>query len=173
MQSNFPVSLAFIGSRGPDRLRTDDLVTSATGVAVAKASEDQRQMRNGSILFDPPARRQLKRALRELAAECAKANWDGEGATHVEWLTLDNAIRFVDALPMGLPEPEPGVHPDGELSFSWIGTKGHRLSVSIGPTGKITYAYRRVASKVNGTEWMGDRIPEAILDHITTFLPRA
>gem|GEM_PF-5766336 len=58
-------------------------------------------------------------------------------------------------------------------SFSWIGTKGHRLSVSIGPTGKITYAYRRIASKVNGTEWLGDRIPEALLDHIATFLPRA
>jgi hypothetical protein len=64
------------------------------------------------------------------------------------------------------------VHPDGEISFSWIGAKGHRLSMAIGPTGRITYAYRRLPDKLNGTAWMGDRIPSALVDHIATFATR-
>jgi len=151
---------------------TDDLLTSKTGIAVAMANEAQRQMRNGSLVFDPPERRSLKRALRELANECAQPNWDGQGSTEVEPSSLENALRFVDALPMGLPEPEPGVHPDGELAFSWIGTKGHRLSIAIGPTGRVTYAYRRLPSKMNGTEWLGDRIPRSLLEYITSFVAR-
>src|SRR5688572_25479959 len=103
-----------IGLRGPDHLMTDGMVSSGTGLAVAKANEIQRHYRNLSLIFDPPARRDLKREVRSSAAESAKANWDGEGADPVDDLTLANAIRFVDALPMGLPEPDSAVHPDGE-----------------------------------------------------------
>lgn len=172
MQSTVPVSLPLRGRRGPDHHLTDDLLTSHTGMAIALANEAQRQMRNGSLVFDPPERRDLKRALRELAKECTLPNWDGENAAGVEQATLASALRFVDALPMGLPEPEPSVHPDGELAFSWIGSKGHRLSIAVGPTGRITYAYRRLPSKMNGTEWLGDRIPRSLLEYITTFLTR-
>lgn len=160
------------GRRGPDHHLTDDLLTSQTGMAIRQINEDQRQMRNGSLVFDPPERRELKEALRELARECGTADWDGEGAAPVEPSTLTNARRFVDVLPMGLPEPEPGVHPDGEIAFSWIGSKGHRLSIAVGPTGRITYAYRRLPSKMNGTEWLGDRVPNALLEYIATFVTR-
>lgn len=172
MQSTLSIDLPLRGRRGPDHHLTDDLLTSQTGMAIRAINEDQRQMRNWSMTFDPPARRELKRALRELAKACSVTNWDGEGAAPVDQITLAHALRFVDALPMGLPEPELGVHPDGELSFSWIGSKGHRLSMAIGPTGRITYAYRRLPDKQNGTAWMGDRIPRALLDHIITFATR-
>ena len=162
-----------MGRRGPDHRLTDELLASETGMAISRLNEQQRQMRNGSVLFDPPARRELKSAMKTIASECARLGWDGEGAAAVEAATLGNALRFVDALPMGLPEPDPGVHPDGELSFSWIGAKGHRLTLAIGPTGRLTYTFRRLPRKPNGTEWMGDSIPDAILDHIRSFLPRA
>lgn len=172
MQSTIPIELPLRGRRGPDHHLTDDLLTSSTGIAIRVINELQRQMRNGSMIFDPPARRELKQALRELASECSAPDWDGEGAAPVEPSTLAHARRFVDALPMGLPEPEPGVHPDGEIAFSWLGSKGHRLSIAVGPTGRITYAYRRLPSKMNGTEWLGDRIPETLLEFITTFATR-
>lgn len=171
MQSALSVD-PLVGRRGPDHHLTDDLLTSATGLAIRRINEDQRQMRNGSLLFDPPARRELKQALRTLAKECSMPDWDGEGAAPVEQSTLANARRFVDALPMGLPEPEPGVHPDGEIAFSWIGAKGHRLSMAVGPTGRLTYAYRKLPSKMNGTEWLGDRIPKPLLEYIATFASR-
>ncbi|MBS1940795.1 MAG: hypothetical protein JST38_07960 [Bacteroidetes bacterium] len=162
-----------MGRRGPDHRLTDELLASETGMAINRINEQQRQMRNGSVLFDPPSRRELKRAVKEIAMECTRSNWNGEGTAAVEQTTRDIALRFVDALPMGLPEPDPGVHPDGELSFSWIGAKGHRLTLAIGPTGRLTYTFRRLPRKLNGTEWMGDSIPDAILDHIRSFLPRA
>ncbi|MEZ4759720.1 MAG: hypothetical protein R2810_08020 [Flavobacteriales bacterium] len=163
------MSASLRGRRGPDHHLTDDLLTSDTGIAIWHINELQRQMRNGSLIFDPPARRELKRTLRELVGERAEANWDAEGAAPVEASTLAHARRFVDALPMGLPEPDLGVHPDGEISFSWIGSKGHRLSIAVGPTGRITYAYRKLPSKMNGTEWLGDRIPRALINYIATF----
>lgn len=172
MQNTLPIDLPLRGRRGPDHHLTDDLLTSSTGMAIRRINEDQRQMRNGSLIFDPPARRELKRALRDLAQECGAPNWDGEGAAPVEPSTLAHALRFVDALPMGLPEPEPGVHPDGEISLSWIGSKGHRLSMAVGATGRITYAYRRLPDKLNGTAWLGDRIPTALVEYIATFATR-
>lgn len=84
-------------------------------------------------------------------------------------LTLEHAIRFIDALPMGYAEPDPGADPDGEISLSWIGNKGHRLSLSIGPTGRISFAYRIGPRRRNGTEWFSDAIPEELLEYIGTF----
>lgn len=160
------------GRRGPDHHLTDDLLTSATGRAIAQANEQQRQMRNGSLIFDPPARRELKQLVREISNECSKPDWDGADAAPVESRTMAYALLFVDAMPMGLPEPEPGVHPDGDISFSWIGSKGHRLSLAIGSTGRINYAYRHLPSKLNGTEYLGDQIPHALLGYIRTFIER-
>ncbi len=169
MQATLPVTHPLRGQRGPDHQLTDELVHSAVGKAVSKESERQRQMRNGSYWFDPIERRELKSSLRALGTSCAEAGWDSEGAAAVLPLTLEQAIRLIDALPMGYAEPDPGVDPDGEISFSWIGSKGHRLSLSIGPTGRISYAYRRGARRRTGTEWFTDSIPDELLDHIGTF----
>lgn len=169
MQGTVQIGTPLRGQRGPDHHLTDDLLTSQTGRAIAVANELQRQMRNGSLVFDPPARRELKHALRVLSKECAKADWDGENAAPMEQSTLANALRFVDALPMGFAEPDPGVDPDGEISLSWIGKKGHRLALSIGPTGRISYAHRIGPRRRNGTEWFGDSIPEELLEYIGAF----
>jgi len=157
------------GQRGPDHLLTDELVQSSVGKALSLASEHQRKMRNGSYWFDPLERRELKASVRAQGHGCAQADWDGEGAAPVLPLTLEHAIRFIDALPMGYADPDPGVDPDGELSLSWIGGSGHRLALSIGPTGRISYAYRIGPRRRNGTEWFGDTIPDELLEYIRTF----
>ncbi|MBZ0204779.1 MAG: hypothetical protein K8H89_00540 [Flavobacteriales bacterium] len=169
MQATLPVTQPLRGQRGPDHLLTDELVHSVEGKAVNKASEVQRQMRNGSYWFDPIERRVLKATVRSFGTTCGSTGWDGEGSAPVLDLTLENALRFIDALPMGYAEPDPGVDPDGEISLSWIGKKGHRLSLSIGPTGRISYAYRIGPRRRNGTEWLGDSIPEDLLEYIGSF----
>ncbi len=169
MQATLPVTHPLRGQRGPDHVLTDCMVHSAEGMALTRASELQRQMRNGSYWFDPIERRELKAYLRALGTSCGATDWDGEGSAPVVPLTLDQALRFIDALPMGYAEPDPGVDPDGEISFSWIGGKGHRLAMSLGPTGRISYAYRVGPRRRNGTEWFGDSIPEELLEYIGTF----
>ncbi len=168
MQTALPITHPLRGQRGPEHVLTDHLVQSAEGKAIVVANEAQRQMRNGSYWFDPLARRELKAELRALAQACAKQGLD-EGADPVDPRTLDHALRFVDALPMGFAEPDAGVDPDGEISLSWIGNKGHRLSLSVGPTGRISYAYRIGPRRRNGTEWFGDSIPDELLEYIGTF----
>lgn len=169
MQETVPVTRPLRGQRGPDHAFTDDMVHSAVGKAISQANERQRQMRNGSFWFDPWQRRELKASLRSLSNECAAPDWDGEGSVAVQPLAVDHALGFIDALPMGYAEPDPGIDPDGEVSLSWIGKKGHRLSLSIGPTGRISYAYRIGPRRLNGTEWLGDNIPDELLKFIGTF----
>ncbi len=169
MQASLPITHPLRGQRGPDPLFTDGLVQSLVGKAVSAASENQRQMRNGSYWFDPLARRELKATVRALGNQCCRAGWDGEDAAPVLPMTVEHTLRFIDALPMGYAEPDPGVDPDGEVSLSWIGDRGHRLSMSIGPTGRISYAYRIGPRRLNGTEWFGDAIPEELVKFIGTF----
>lgn len=169
MQATLQVTERLRGQRGPDHVSSDDLVQSQVGRSISRAIEQQRHLRNGSYWFDPIQRRRLKADLRALAAECAKPDWDGEGADPVLPMSLVHAIRFVESMPMGYAEPDPGVDPDGEISFSWIGVKGHRLSLSIGPTGRISYAHRYGPRRRNGTEWLGDVIPEELLERIGKF----
>jgi hypothetical protein len=114
------------------------------------------------------ARRELKADLRNLALEFALRGVE-EGSDPIDPLTLEHTLRFVDALPMGFAEPDPGLDPDGEITLSWIGSKGHRLSLSIGPTGRVSYAYRIGPRRLNGTEWLGDSIPDELLEAIGTF----
>lgn len=169
MQTTVHVTRPLRGQRGPEHAFTDHLVQSEEGREISVRSEHQRQLRNGSYWFDPLQRRELKAVVRSLGHECGKPDWDGIGAAAVQQHTIERALVFIDALPMGYAEPDPGADPDGEISFSWIGHKGHRLSLSIGPTGRISYAYRAGARRINGTEWMGNIIPEELLKLISTF----
>jgi hypothetical protein len=168
MQASLPITHPLRGQRGPDHALTDALVQSTEGRAITAASERQRQMRNGSYWFDPLARRELKADLRNLALDFALRGVE-EGSDPIDPLTLEHTLRFVDALPMGFAEPDPGLDPDGEITLSWIGSKGHRLSLSIGPTGRVSYAYRIGPRRLNGTEWLGDSIPDELLEAIGTF----
>lgn len=169
MQATLPLTTPLRGQRGPVHLLTDELVHSVEGRAVTQANELQRKMRNGSYWFDPIERRELKASVRALGNACGSEGWDGEESSPVAPFALEQAIRFIDALPMGYAEPDPGVDPDGEISFSWIGGKGHRLAMSLGPTGRLSYAYRIGPRRRNGTEWFGDSIPEELLEYIGTF----
>lgn len=105
--------------------------------------------------------------LEEVARAAAVANWDGYGARAVDPRAVQEAERFLNALPTTTPIPEVSVDPDGEVSISWNLDSNWVFSVSIGPTGRLRYAGLFGTSKAHGTEWFFDEIPEAILDNIT------
>lgn len=105
--------------------------------------------------------------LEEVVSEAAGPNWDGYGARAIDPRAVQEAERFLSALPTTTPVPEVSVDPDGEVSISWNLDSDWVFSVSIGPAGRLSYAGLFGTSKAYGTEWFFDEIPEAILDNIT------
>jgi len=105
--------------------------------------------------------------LADAASEASIANWDGYGAKAVDPLAYREAERFLAALPTTTPVPDVSVDPDGEVSISWNTEADWVFSVSIGGTGRLTYAGLFGTGKAHGTEWFITHIPAAVLGGIT------
>ena len=108
--------------------------------------------------------------LADAAHDAAVQNWDGYGARKIDPLAYREAERFLGALPTTTPVPDVSVDPDGEVSISWNVEPDWVFSVSIGPSGRLSYAGLFGTSKAYGTEWFANEIPEAVLDSITRLL---
>jgi len=101
--------------------------------------------------------------LHEVLAETTREGWDGYGARPLNPLSYDFAIRFLNALPTNVPFPEVSADTDGEISFDWIFGERKALTVSVGPTGRCTFAWMLGQSTYRGTEWIEDEIPDSIV----------
>lgn len=105
--------------------------------------------------------------LADAASEAASRNWDGYGAKRVDPFAYHQAERFLAALPTTTPVPNVSVDRDGEVSVSWNIEPDWVFSVSIGATGRLSYAGLFGTSKAHGTEWFITEIPQAVLGCIT------
>ena len=103
----------------------------------------------------------------EAAQEAAVPDWDGYGARPIDARAYVQAERFFSTLPTTTPVPDVSIDPDGEVSISWNLAPDWVFSVSIGPTGRLSYAGLYGTSKAHGTEWFLNEIPEAVLDNLT------
>lgn len=158
-------------SFGPMRFASSDdsLLQSNEGSGLRSFG---RTARAGFFISGYQFRPELEMALNEVcdvAGEHGQPGWDGEGASPVLSATVNHACRFLLSLPLGVAMPEAGVHRDGEMSFSWLGGRGHLLSMSIGPTGRISYAFMLGARRKSGTEWFTENLPSDLLSYIRTF----
>jgi len=77
----------------------------------------------------------------DLLSEAAESGWDGEDAEPVDRIAAENAIELIRSLPRGLPMPEVAVDPDGEITLDWIVARSRLLTVSVGPTDQLAYAW--------------------------------
>jgi hypothetical protein len=66
--------------------------------------------------------------LDKLWNECRAANWDGNEP--VEYQTVQNAQRFIEAIPPNSPLPSVSAEADGHLELEWYRTPNWLLSVS-------------------------------------------
>lgn len=110
-------------------------------------------------------RNKAERALAELEevrSEAARVGWDGYGALPLSPLAYFFARIFLNALPTTAPLPEVSADTDGEVSLDWIFGERRALTVSIGPTGRCTFAWMLGQSTNRGTGWIEDEIPATI-----------
>lgn len=111
-------------------------------------------------------------AMAQLMDACAE---HGQARSHERDLgiirpyAVQLAMYFISALPSGAKDPECGVDRDGEINLEWFGARGHLLTLSIGASGRITYAYLHGAEHERGAVEMNDRIPKRLLELIMKF----
>lgn len=108
------------------------------------------------------ARERLLDDLDRLCLEASNQGWDGYGAEPVNRDAYDFAKTFIKALPTTSPLPELNADPDGEVSLDWSFGKRRALTVSVGPTGRCTYAWVHAQRSTRGTDWIEDEIPASI-----------
>jgi len=101
--------------------------------------------------------------LRRLQSSASEPNWDGYGAQAVNPRAVDEAIAFLRVLPTTVPVPDIAADPDGEVDLMWHVEPRRTLSVSVAPTGKLTYAALIGETQTYGTEWLAGGIPHTIL----------
>ena len=102
-----------------------------------------------------------------LATECAEQGWDGDDADAIDPIAVLWAQRFLRALPDGMPLPEFAPEPDGSISLDWIASSNRILSLSIGRSNRLAYAWLDGADKGHAVARFDGRIvPPRVLESI-------
>lgn len=127
------------------------------------------QVQRSVALFGPKAA--SISALTALAEECREPNWDGYGAEPANPHALRRAEDLIASLPDDLPLPECSIEPDGCVSLDWMPVPFRTLTVSVGKSDRLPYAWvdgtdrgHAVARLVNG------QLPPRILAKIHRFM---
>lgn len=160
----------------PDRLA--GLLTPNRSNAQSKQArrllEMQEEIR-GHLLkshFVRAPREQLLDELDDIRDGASQVGWDGYGAQPLNVDAYDFAKAFIKALPTTAPLPEVGADPDGEVSLDWHFGPRRALSVSIGPTGRCTFAWVLGQRSNRGTDWIEDEIPASIVFALRELSPK-
>lgn len=111
-------------------------------------------------------------ALKDVAVECATPGWDGYESDPLNSNSLRNALALLVQLPSEFPLPEVAVDPDGEVSLEWYRSARELFAVSVGSSGKLSYAGVFGRGKVHGTEFWCGEIPYALIVSLERLYPK-
>jgi hypothetical protein len=104
--------------------------------------------------------------LAAVAQECRTANWDGYGAEPVSQEAIDQAKRFLEALPLEMQPTSVGAEADGSVTLEWYRSIKRTLSISIASSARLHYAAVYDATGKSGFEDFFGRISEDIINLI-------
>jgi len=109
--------------------------------------------------------------LSALASECVHEGWDGEDARPIDPQAVSNAIAFLRALPDSLPLPEMAAEPDGAVSLDWIRSRNRLLSVSIGASDRLAFAWLDGSDRGHGVaRFVGGVVPTRIAEGVIAIM---
>ena len=108
------------------------------------------------------ARERLLEELDSLCVAASSQGWDGHESKPINLGAYEMAKVFIKALPTTAPLPELSADPDGEVSLDWSFGKRRALTISVGPTGRCSFAWILGQRSNRGTDWIEDEIPAQI-----------
>jgi hypothetical protein len=139
--------------------------SQAVGIEALKISETEAEVRRDYIAapLTGAAYRHALASLIDATTGASSPNWDGYGASPVNLISVGHALRLLTRIPPDIPAADINVDPDGEISIEWYREAGQVFSVSVSPSGKLSYAGMFGRSSVYGTEeFSADYLPVAI-----------
>ena len=132
------------------------------------ASVVVEQVHRSVALFGPKA--DLISHLSLLGGECREENWDGYGAAPVRPGALRCAEDLIASLPEDVPLPECSIEPDGCISLDWMPGPNRTLTVSVGESDRMPYAWVDGTDRGHAVARMVDgQLPPRILAEIRRF----
>jgi hypothetical protein len=129
---------------------------------IEKMREQVRTELLTSYVLGSPAEKVITE-LDQVWAEASFEGWDGYGARPLQLDAYVFAKRFLNALPSSVPLPEVSADTDGEVALDWVFRERKALTVSVGSTGRCTFASMLGQSTIRGTGWIDDEIPASIV----------
>jgi hypothetical protein len=115
----------------------------AYGQEARRVKDELEKVENGfeiSVFYTGNA----QTAIAELNALAARANeddWDSEGGSKISPTSRCLAVKLLKKMPREWPAPEIDLDSDGDVSLQWHAGPGRRLTVSVGTSGKLSYAW--------------------------------
>ena len=102
-----------------------------------------------------------------LVNEHAVDNWNEDSAQPINEVAGHNATELVRLLPADISMPEFSAEPDGAISLDWIESRHRLLSVSIGTSNRLPYAWLDGSNRGHAVAvFDGQQIPDRILAEI-------
>jgi hypothetical protein len=133
------------------------------------ASVVVEQVHRSVALFGPKAA--LISSLSALGKECREPNWDGYGAEPASLRALRRAEDLIASLPDDVPLPECSIEPDGCVSLDWMPAPYRTLTVSVGSSDRLPYAWVDGTDRGHAVARLVDgQLPPRILAEIRRFM---
>jgi hypothetical protein len=111
-------------------------------------------------------RLEVLRELDAVAEEAKFENWDGHGAKAIDAKSQDHAREFLRSLPRDVPDPEPGVDPDGQVSFEWYRGSNRLFVLSVSESGELFFAGKFGMNRIHGAERLAVPLPGVLVGNI-------
>jgi hypothetical protein len=148
-----------------------DLPTvSEVGQALQQRAEQIRRYDQRSEYFSPAVRPEVVKAMWHALKMNSRPGWDGFGAAPASAGSHHTACKFIQRLPLEVPDPEVGMDPDGEFSLEWFGTaRDHVLSISFGADDRLSFAFRNGVERRKGTTILREQLPAELLTYLKSF----
>lgn len=78
----------------------------------------------------------------------------------------NTAVRLIRELPLGFPQPQVSLEPDGHINLEWYRSPRRVFSISIAAANRLHWAALIGTESPRGAVRYTDRIPQVILDQI-------
>lgn len=77
--------------------------------------------------------------------------------------------QLTDQLPAALPMPDIAIDPDGEISLDWVVASARMLSISVGESDRLAWAWLDGSERTHGVFQFRNSLPEWMLVKLREF----
>lgn len=146
-------------------LRPSQTGASETSVQLTDVIRDALDHFRTPVTADPAIG--LEDEIFNLYCDRSHDNWDDQGAAAITKEALWESLLFLEALPRGLPLPEPVPEPDGAIALEWYYSPTWLFAISLKGEGRIAFSGKLGdGNRIHGIEEFNGELSPYILESL-------